>query len=437
MQKDFIITSRRPAFSAEKIEKAIEKAIAVTNTKTADAYQDNTSPCGLPPSASQSNETVAPNYVVATHGQSGEQALIAQELARCTKEFDKEVGKSGIFRVKTANQTMQDAATMPDPKPLWLTLWHEGEVCCLFADSNVGKSIYAVQIATAISATQPVLYFDFELSEKQFQRRYTNDDGKPYVWPDQFYRVDIDPANFSMDNFEEAVIHDMEQVAMEYGAKVLIIDNLSWLCNAAEEAEVAGRLMKALLRLKLQYGWSILVLAHTPKRDMTKGFTQNDLAGSKRFANFVDSAFAIGFSVKGDNIRYIRQIKVRSAELKYGPGNVITVTLGKSGGFLNFTTTGYGPETDHLQAAKHYGKDGGKKSSKKAEEKAAKVRKALQKVYKRKEDAGIGYNDLVKALQKKLKYKSDKTVKNIVKDESNGGLLSKNEDDGLYYYNEG
>ena len=74
----------------------------------------------------------------------------------------------GMFTVKTANRTIKEAALRPNPNALWLTLWYEGEVCCLFSDSNLGKSIYAVQIATSIAEKQRVLYFDFELSDQRF-----------------------------------------------------------------------------------------------------------------------------------------------------------------------------------------------------------------------------------------------------------------------------
>ena len=80
----------------------------------------------------------------------------------------------GMFTVKTANETVHDAALRPVPRNLFMTLWYEGEVTCLFADSNVGKSIFAVQIADQIATTEPVLYVDCELSEKQFQLRYTD-----------------------------------------------------------------------------------------------------------------------------------------------------------------------------------------------------------------------------------------------------------------------
>src|SRR5574344_2657152 len=78
----------------------------------------------------------------------------------------------GMLAIKTANRTIRDAARRPNPKDLFNGLWYEGEVCCLFADSNIGKSIFAVQMAAEIARTQKVLYVDCELSDKQFQLRY-------------------------------------------------------------------------------------------------------------------------------------------------------------------------------------------------------------------------------------------------------------------------
>ena len=51
----------------------------------------------------------------------------------------------GMLTLRSANKTLKVAAMRPDPEDLYNGLWYEGEVCCLFADSNVCKSIYAVQ----------------------------------------------------------------------------------------------------------------------------------------------------------------------------------------------------------------------------------------------------------------------------------------------------
>ena len=63
----------------------------------------------------------------------------------------------GMLTVKTANVTLTDASRRPNPEPLYHELWYEGEVCCLFSDSTLGKSIYAVQLAEEIAVIQKVL----------------------------------------------------------------------------------------------------------------------------------------------------------------------------------------------------------------------------------------------------------------------------------------
>ena len=93
----------------------------------------------------------------------------------------------GVFRVRSANAVIKEAAATPDPTPLWPELWYEGEVSCLFADSNAGKSIYAVQIGVDIARRgHKVLYYDFELSPKQFQMRYS-DGAVLYDFPPNFF----------------------------------------------------------------------------------------------------------------------------------------------------------------------------------------------------------------------------------------------------------
>src|SRR5574344_3015801 len=85
---------------------------------------------------------------------------------------DKEVYHQGMMSIEIANEEVDEALKQSTPQALWETCWYEGEVCCLFADSNCGKSILAYQIADEISRKQKVLYFDFELTAKQFQLRY-------------------------------------------------------------------------------------------------------------------------------------------------------------------------------------------------------------------------------------------------------------------------
>ena len=274
---------------------------------------------------------------------------IGAELLKAEQFRDNVPSEIGMFTIKTANQTIMEAKQRPDPNALWLTLWYEGEVCCLFADSNLGKSIYAVQIAASIAESQKVLYFDFELSDKQFQLRYTDEDGNLHDFPCNLYRVEINRDALDIDNFEDAIITNIEEAALNTGAKILIIDNLTYLCIAAEKGDLAGSLMMRLMSLKRKHGLSMLILAHTPKRPLTNPITQNDLAGSKKLYNFFDSVFAIGKSAKDNNLRYIKQLKVRYGNYTYDTDNVIVCAIEKVGAFLQFVHIGYAVERDHLR----------------------------------------------------------------------------------------
>lgn len=274
---------------------------------------------------------------------------IGAELQKADQLAAEMSERIGIFTVKTANRTIREAALRPNLDALWLTLWYEGEVCCLFSDSNLGKSIYAVQIATSIAKKQKVLYFDFELSDKQFQLRYSDEANNLNQFPDNLYRVEINRDSLDAVNFEEAVIGNIEQTAIKLGAKVLIIDNLTYLCVASEKGDAAGTLMLRLMALKRKYGLSMLILAHTPKRCLSNPITQNDLAGSKKLYNFFDSVFAIGKSAKNSSVRYIKQLKVRYGNYTYDADNVIVCVIEKVGTFLQFVDIGYAVEKEHLK----------------------------------------------------------------------------------------
>jgi len=275
----------------------------------------------------------------------------------------------GLFKVMTANQWLEIAKTSPSPKKLFDDFWHEGELCILFSDSNLGKSILAVQIADSISKgkaipgfkfeaqKQKVLYFDFELSHKQFEVRYSvkNDTSNTfenhYQFDKNLLRVEISPEAEppTETTFEDYLFESLKKSIIETGAKILIIDNITYLKNETERSKDALPLMKSLKSLKSEQNLSILALAHTPKRDLSRPITQNDLGGSKMLYNFVDSCFAIGQSNIDKNLRYIKQIKARNTQIIYDTENVIVCQIIKPDNFLSFEFVKFGSERDHLK----------------------------------------------------------------------------------------
>ena len=268
-----------------------------------------------------------------------------------------------LLEVKTANKWIEQASKRPIPRMLFSEFWFEQELCILFADTNVGKTILAVQIADSISRgqsipgfkletkAQKVIYCDFELNDKQFQSRYSRNYEVPYQFSDNFLRVEINPdADFPEDaSFEFALSNAIERVITDTGAKIVIIDNITYLRHENERAKDALPLMKHLKRLKSKYNLSLLVLAHTPKRDLTKPLTRNDLQGSKVLMNFCDSSFAIGESSSDSSFRYIKMIKVRSTEHIYDSYNIMVCQITKPNNFLHFNFLHLDSEYKHLK----------------------------------------------------------------------------------------
>ncbi len=273
-----------------------------------------------------------------------------------------------LFTIQDANIWLENAKLRPVPKMLFGEFWFEGELCILFADTGKGKSILAVQIGNSISKglsigiftletlKQKVLYFDFELSDKQFEARYSSRSGdyfiNHYAFDENFKRGEINQESFAPGgflDFEEYLFYSLEIEIVRTGAKVLIVDNITYLKNATETAKDAMPLMKALIRLKKKYHLSILALAHTPKRDLSRPLTVNDLQGSKMLSNFADSIFAIGESSKDKNLRYLKQIKARNTEEIYHAEYVATCQITKPDNFLMFEFLNFGNEREHLK----------------------------------------------------------------------------------------
>lgn len=274
----------------------------------------------------------------------------------------KENPNTGLFTVKAANQVIMDAKNRPPRRRLFGQLWFEGENNILFSDTNLGKTILAYQIANSISSgrsilglameapAQKVAYCDFELSEMQFLKRYSGDDGSIYKFSPNLLRVEIDPDAECPQgySFEDYLKMSLEKVAVDHGVKIFVIDNITYLNNETEKASFALPMMRWLKDFRRKYDLSILILAHTPKRDPSRPITKNDLAGSRMTMNFCDASFAIGGSTKGSQIRYIKEIKQRNEPFRYDSDNVIVCAVDKLNNFLQFRFVEYGSERDHL-----------------------------------------------------------------------------------------
>lgn len=240
------------------------------------------------------------------------------------------------------------------------------------ANTGKGKSVLAIQIGESIARgrsvaplrvtakPQPVVYLDLEMTEKQFEMRYAADHqgGRArflhhhYIFSDNFHRVEIDPAEVSIESGEAAarfMRRSIERLVATTGARVFIIDNLTCLKRSFYGSGEVVLILRMLKRLKKDLDLSILVVAHAPRRDNSRPLSLTDLHGTKVLGNFADNIFAIGQSRQDPGGRYIKHIRTRSSTMLCDASHVPAFELKKIGGnFLGFEYRYFAPEVELL-----------------------------------------------------------------------------------------
>jgi KaiC/GvpD/RAD55 family RecA-like ATPase len=244
-----------------------------------------------------------------------------------------------------------------------------GDIVIIFSGPENGKSILGIQAADKISrgeslwggvlrnecSSKRVAYFDFELSLNDYKNRYIDGAGNhyPFLGDGSFIRIGNDEKNPK--SFAE-IAANMERILCRnielHRPEVIFIDNITAMSNGSTaDAAVVTKLMDLVMRLKKQYNLTVIVFAHTPKRyDLMKPLGIEDLAGSSLLAAYADSIVAIGRSKMGNNVKYIKHLKVRCGTKIHDEMNVIQVAIEKEGAFLQMKTLEepFGRESDHL-----------------------------------------------------------------------------------------
>lgn len=271
--------------------------------------------------------------------------------------------------IKSANEWMDEAKKKPIPKKIFGPFWYQEELSILFADTNQGKSLLAVQIIDSVTKgastlglemelkPSKVVYFDLELTSKQFEMRYAQHDKENdllydhFQFSDLFLRAEINPYGYdeSIEEYEAFLVKEIEKQTLKSETKIIVIDNLSCLISDNEKAKRATPFLMRLYNLKKMYGWSILLIAHTPKRNLFAPISRNDIQGSKSFINLIDSCFAVGESQKDPSVKYLKQIKVRYGAFEFPSEKVLVCKIGKETNFSSFQFLEFSNESDHLK----------------------------------------------------------------------------------------
>lgn len=270
--------------------------------------------------------------------------LTPEEVVEDSERLLASSGKPNLFEVRTAKRAIQDALMMPDPVMLFDPFIVENEVTILFADTGIGKTVLAVQMAIDIAGKgNNTLYLDLELSDKQFQKRYTSNSGEAFELPEKLFRAGFNRLAESPkgktyeDFFFESLIEHIELK----GIKVVFLDNLTKLAAGdTDTAKDSIPIIERLNKLQRQHNLTIVIMEHNKKVDQSRPILLNDLQGSKMKPNLVDAVITIGRCAEQSDVRYIKQLKVRDGEIRHDTNNVLLAQLSKARGYLSMEFMG-------------------------------------------------------------------------------------------------
>ncbi|MBP3257802.1 MAG: AAA family ATPase [Bacteroidales bacterium] len=257
----------------------------------------------------------------------------------------------GCLKKRTMNEWVDDSLTKPKPRAFCRESIVEFEITVVFASAGIGKTIACVGMAEDIAREtgEEVNYLDFELSENHLRDRYVDSEtGTKHVFPPTLNRFEFSADNLGNMDIEDAILASIE-IEARRGVKYHFVDNLTYICRDSEKGLTAGEFMKELRTLRQKYNLTMVIVAHTPKRDMSRPLTEYDLAGSSKLINFFDAAIAIGRSAKDSELRYLKQVKTRTGAELYGADNVMVCRLEQTNGFTHFEFIECGKEREHLR----------------------------------------------------------------------------------------
>ena len=246
-----------------------------------------------------------------------------------------------------------------EPEKIFGKYIFRNEICALFGDENSGKSILAHDIAVMCSSDVsywpedhqpgviiPTMLVDLEMTDSQYAMRYRG--ASAYITKD-LVRARVEVTGGSSKEIIDAISCEIIKTQKRpKPIKLLIIDNITYAMDSlhnTKEMKVMFRLLKELVK---RFDITIIIVAHCIKRKPGTMITSNDMGGSKVIMNFVDSAIAVGTSVLGDEVKYLKHIKARMApKMK----EVRTLEISKDP-YLHFEPKDLVEEEEHLKAGR-------------------------------------------------------------------------------------
>lgn len=301
-------------------------------------------------------------------GQSDELNVLGNSLQYLNNLQLTTLGKNQIMQRQSGIDIMGMALQAEDSRRIIGDFLSEGGITLMFAPAKVGKSIasvmYGVNVASGQSTLKvlvnecgpkKVLYFDFELSARDWRKRYLDEiTGMPYDFgqiSDTFIRFSERVEFVDYKNFSSLILREILMVVEQEKPSVIILDNITYLTDGSLDPSLAANIMKELKGINKRFNTSILVLAHVPKQyGKPVPITVDTMAGSAQLKNFATDIVGIGKSGKGKGHVYFIHLASRSRDVEFGSEKTLHCQIQKHGDFLGMDFIDFCEESEHLQS---------------------------------------------------------------------------------------
>lgn len=254
----------------------------------------------------------------------------------------------------TGQQLAEKARTIVAPHSYDMGLLSEEEITCVFGDSGVGKSAFAVQLADRISADHNVLLCDLHLSNQQFIRRHVDSEGRLYPFSPKFFRCNPHPEVFLSRNADMIILEEIEKIIIEQKIRVLVIDSVSALCKDAMKADKMAALIYHLRVFQKKYRIAVLLIADGAGNDDGRLVSRLDIAAPQILVTMVDRCLALVKSNLRRDTCYLKCLKDRFDSLKWDDEKVMVLERKtvKEKGMMSFEPAGFESELNLVRMPK-------------------------------------------------------------------------------------
>ncbi len=267
-----------------------------------------------------------------------------------------ELSENSFFEYGSFKELVESGKGKKSPLDLYKSLFYKYDLGILFGPPHCGKDLFATMIGEEAikkmdengDEDRSVLYLDFEKSDQQQRWRYSDSGTEGYhVFSERMIRItylDGEGRKLTAEN----LLKGLRDLIKQLRARVIIIDNLTYLCRG-QMGSKASDFIQLFDYLKKDYYLSVLVLVHTQRADDYKPITLKDLKGGGFLSSIADSIFAMNMSRRGNDIRYVKQLKSSCSEIEYGADNVLVYKKERdTDGALHFNLEGTTPEDEQL-----------------------------------------------------------------------------------------